>query len=110
MMEKLVLIILLSFILNEKGSSSPVIIIVRDTVDNDTRMKKLWKQFKKDNKIQIHKYESRDSTIWLGSNKQKSFLASVMVSIRVNQESTWFFYNSKGIFRVSILDNKKTKY
>ena len=67
------------------------------------------RNFKKQNKVQIHRFESRDSTITFGSNKQKSFLTSVLLLNKTHNENKWFFYDSNGIFRISIAEQKPPK-
>jgi hypothetical protein len=41
-------------------------------------------------------------------NKEKSFLSSVLIINRVKKVNYWFFFNSTGLFRVSVVDWKKT--
>lgn len=106
-MQRVLLNILLLCVLHIYGNASQI--VSPDTLDLKVRLKQLWRQFRKDNKIQIHRYESGDSTVMFGGNKEKSLLASVMISNRSNQDRCWFFYNSNGVFRISIVDWKKSK-
>lgn len=106
---KLLLFIFLILFFKIPGNAALATINLSDTLDHKTRIKELWRQFKKDNKFQLHIFESTDSTIWFGTNKKKDLLVSVMVSTRSAQGSFWFFYNSRGVFRISVLDKKKTR-
>jgi hypothetical protein len=81
-----------------------------NTGDSSEVMGKIsfWmKSFKKMNKKQLYKYESPDSTIVFGSNKQKTVFTSVLVSDRKRNENRWYFYNETGVFRISIRQREK---
>ena len=80
-----------------------------DTVDVPNLMKERMRSFKHQNKVQIYRYENSDSTILFGSNKQKSFLTSVMILDKFHNENRWFYFDSTGVFRVTIADRKQTQ-
>ena len=80
-----------------------------DTIDITSRIKEQMRSFKQQNKVQIYKYENSDSTILFGSNKRRSFLTSVMILDKVHNENRWFYFDSTGVFRVTIADRKPTQ-
>jgi hypothetical protein len=80
-----------------------------DTIDITSRIKERMRSFKQQNKVQIYKYENSDSTILFGSNKQRSFLTSVMILDKVRNENRWFYFDSLGVFRVTIAERKRTQ-
>jgi len=80
-----------------------------DTIDITSRIAERMRSFKQQNKVQIYKYENSDSTILFGSNKQRSFLTSVMILDKVRNENRWFYFDSLGVFRVTIAERKRTQ-
>ena len=85
-----------------------------DTLNLVSRIEGRMRRFKQQNKLQIHRYYSPDSTITFGSNKQRSFLTSVLVIDKKSNENRWFYYESNSIFRISIVEHPrkigKTKF
>ena len=97
------------FLINASGNASQIHYKQADTTNPESSIKEQMRNFKKQNKVQIHRFESRDSTITFGSNKQKSFLTSVLLLNKTHNENKWFFYDSNGIFRISIAEQKPPK-
>jgi hypothetical protein len=78
-----------------------------DTNGLETRLKEKMIQFKKQNKLQLYKFVNPDSSIVFGSNKQKTFLTSVMVLDKTRNENRWYYFDSDGLFRVSIAERQR---
>ena len=97
------------FLINTNGNASQMHYKQADTTNPESSIKEQMRNFKKQNRVQIHRFESRDSTITLGSNKKRSFLTSVMILNEARNENKWFFYDSNGVFRISIAERKRTK-
>ena len=91
------------------GNASPFGHQSSDTIDVPSRMKERMRSFKHQNKVQIYRYENSDSTILFGSNKQRSFLTSVMILDKFHNENRWFYFDSTGVFRITITDRKRTQ-
>lgn len=64
-------------------------------------------QFKNQNKVQLYEFNGSDSSILFGSNKQKTFLTSVRVLDKTRNENRWYFFDSDGLFRVTIAERKR---
>src|SRR5688572_4837969 len=91
------------------GNASQIDNKPADTIDITSRITERWRNFKQQNKVQIYKYENSDSTILFGSNKQRSFLTSVMILDKVSNENRWFYFDSLGVFKVTIAERKRTQ-
>lgn len=91
------------------GNASQISYKPSDTLDVTSRMKERMRSFKHQNKVQIFRYETSDSTILFGSNKRRSFLTSVMILDKLHNENRWFYFDSTGVFRVTIAGRKRTQ-
>lgn len=80
---------------------------VPDTTGLESRLKKKMIQFKNQNKVQLYEFNGSDSSILFGSNKQKTFLTSVRVLDKTRNENRWYFFDSDGLFRVTIAERKR---
>ena len=78
-----------------------------DTNGLEIRLKEKMIQFKKQNKLQVYKFAGSDSSIIFGSNKQKTFLTSVMILDKTRNENRWYYFDSDGLFRVTIAERKR---
>jgi hypothetical protein len=54
----------------------------QDSIAVEQKISEWMKNFKKNNKAQIYRCTTKDSTVVFGSNKAKTFLTSVMILTR----------------------------
>lgn len=80
-----------------------------DTTDIKSFIADRLRNFKKQNKVQIYRYETADSIIVFGSNKGRTFLTSVMIFGKSHNENKWFYFDSTGVFRITIASRKRIK-
>ena len=80
-----------------------------DTLTTESKISKWMNDFKKNNKLQIHRYDGPDSIIVFGSNKTKEFLTSVLIIDNKRKENRWYYYNADGVFRISTLKLRTKK-
>lgn len=80
-----------------------------DTSTIISRITERMRNFKQQNKVQIYRYESSDSTIIFGCNKRRNLLTSVMILDKAHNENRWFYFDSVEVFRITIADRRSSQ-
>ena len=107
-MTRIILLLLSScLITSNQVFALPLNYQTSDTVSLATRFKEKMVAFKKQNKRQIHKFITVDSSITFGSNGEKTFLTSVLIFDKACNQNLWFYFDSIGLFRVTIAERKR---
>lgn len=79
----------------------------RDTIELPSRILEQMRTSKQNIKKVIYQFETRDSSIYFSSDKQKKFLSLVYISDRKTNSHKWFYYDTSGLFRVQIIQRAK---
>jgi hypothetical protein len=101
-MSKTLNLILAITLLSGTAFASSTFALSEDTLTIEQKISNWMRNFKKNNKAQIYRYKTTDSSIVFGSNKAKTFLTSVVIFDKKRSENRWYYYDTTGLFRVTI--------